>query len=203
MREEGNMSSEEGTIVEPVSPVSTNRISRLSPDKISDPQLLEVLERAELLSTPKPAWYLTLGHNPEMAVGYARYWDLTHRGGTVEHGIKELMRIAISTLLGCEFCAQQRSALALEEGMDEADAGACAMPDFSHPDPRTRAALRFARALALDSPSNPARWDSVYAELQASFDEEEIVELGCFAAIALGGVKLSRSLHEPDIGVDR
>ena len=62
------------------------------------------------------AWYLALAHSPEMAVAYAQYWDTTHRDGQVEHTTKELMRIAISQLLGCDFCAQQRSVVALEEG---------------------------------------------------------------------------------------
>lgn len=178
------------------------RIEPLDPAAVTDPELRGVLERAERLSTPKPAWYLTLGHDPEMAVGYARFWDLTHRGGRVEHTVKELMRIAISTLLGCEFCADQRSVRALEEGLDEEAARACAMPDFDHPDPRTRAALRYARALTLDGPANPVDWDPVYAELRQSFTDAEVVELGCFAAIAIGGVKLSRSINEP-AGPDR
>jgi AhpD family alkylhydroperoxidase len=172
------------------------RVPRLEPDQVTDPGLKEVLAEAERYSTPKPAWFLTLGHSPEMAVGYYDYWHLTHRRGRVEHEIKELMRIAISTLLGCEFCADQRSNLALEEGLDEEQAVACAMPDFQHPDPRTRAALGFARAITLDSPAAPVDWDPVYADLHEVFDEGEIVELGCFAAIALGGVKLSRSFTE-------
>ena len=178
------------------------RIAPLDPAAVTDPELLGVLERAARLSTPKPAWYLTLGHDPEVAVGYARFWDLTHRGGAVEHTIKELMRIAISTLLGCDFCAEQRSVRAVEEGLDEDAAEACALPDFDGPDPRTRAALRYARALTVDSPASPVDWDSVYAELHASFGDAEIVELGCFAAIAIGGVKLSRSINEP-AGPDR
>ena len=173
------------------------RIARLDPATVTDPELLAVLERAERLSTPKPAWYLTLGHDPEMAVGYARFWDLTHRGGEVDHTIKELMRIAISTLLGCDFCAEQRSVRAVEEGLGEDAAQACAMPDFNHPDPRARAALRYARALTLDGPGCPVDWDPVYAELHQVFADAEIVELGCFAAIAIGGVKLSRSINEP------
>lgn len=177
---------------------TAGRLPRLADAEVGDPELRQVLERAERLSTPRPEWYLTLASSPEMAVGYARYWDLTHRGGEVEHEIKELMRIAISTLLGCEFCAEQRSVVALEEGLDEEAAGACALPDFDHPDRRTRAALRFARALVADSPSTPVTWDPVYAELGECFSPGEIVELGCFAAIALGGVKLSRSLSEPD-----
>ncbi|MFT3866433.1 MAG: carboxymuconolactone decarboxylase family protein [Solirubrobacterales bacterium] len=172
------------------------RIAPLDPATVTDSELLAVLERAERLSTPKPAWYLTLGHDPEMAVGYARFWDLTHRGGQVDHRIKELMRIAISTLLGCDFCAEQRSVRALEEGLDEEAAQACALPDFDHPDARTRAALRYARALTIDSPADPIDWEPIYAELRQVFTDPEIVELGCFAAIAIGGVKLSRSINE-------
>ena len=152
-----------------------------------------MLERAERLSTPKPAWYLTLAHDPEMAKAYAAYWDTTHRGGRVEHTTKELMRIAIAQLLGCDFCADQRSVVAVEQGLDEADAKVCALPDYDHPDPRVRAALRYARALVLER--DAAAFDDVYAELRSVFDDAEVVELGCFAAIAIGGVILSRSLR--------
>jgi AhpD family alkylhydroperoxidase len=179
----------------------SDRLGEVPRAEIRDVQLLEVLDAAERLSTPKPAWYQTLAHAPDMAVGYARYWDLTHRGGQVEHTTKELMRIAISTLLGCGFCADQRSVVALEQGLDEDEAAACAMPDFNHPDPRVRAALRFTRALVLDGPGAGTDWDAIYAELRSVYSEAEIVELGCFAAIALGGVKLSRSLNEKE-GLD-
>lgn len=174
----------------------TSRLPQVPRTAIADPDLLEVLDRAERLSTPKPAWYQTLAHDPEIAVAYARFWDLTHRGGRVEHTTKELMRIAIAQLLGCDFCADQRSVKALQEGLQENDAIACAMPDFNHPDRRVRAALRYARALVLDAPGDDGtRFDPVYAELRKVFDDGEIVELGCFAAIAIGGVKLSRSLR--------
>lgn len=175
------------------------RVPRIARNEITDPRLRGVIERAEKLSTPKPAWYQTLAHSPDMAVAYARYWDLTHRGGRVEHTTKELMRIAIAELLGCGFCADQRSVVAVEQGLDEHDAQACALPDFNHPDPRVRAALRFARALTLDGPTAGTDWDAVYTELREVYSAAEIVELGCFAAMAIGGVKLSRSLNEPSI----
>ena len=91
------------------------------------------------------------------------------------------------------FCADQRSVLAQEQGLDETDAQRCALPAYDHPDPRVRAALRYARALALER--DPAAFDEVYAELRRVFDDAEVVELGCFAAIAIGGVTLSRSLQ--------
>lgn len=172
---------------------TTSRIPRLAEDAVADPELRAILERAARLSTPKPAWYLTLAHNPEIAKAYAAFWDVTHRGGRVEHTTKELMRIAIATLLGCGFCADQRSVVAQEEGLRESDATACALPDFGHPDPRVRAALRYARVLVQED--DPAAFDDVYRELHTVFDDAEIVELGCFAAIAIGGVILSRSLQ--------
>lgn len=174
----------------------SSRLPQVRREDVTDPELLAVVERAEQLSTPKPAWYLTLAHDPEMAVAYARFWDLTHRGGQVEHTTKELMRIAISQLLGCDFCADQRSVTALNDGLQEEEARSCAMPDFNHPDPRARAALRYARALALDRPGDDgSAFDAVYEELREVFSDSEVVELGCFAAIAIGGVKLSRSLR--------
>jgi AhpD family alkylhydroperoxidase len=170
-----------------------SRLPRVDPSEVTDPELEAVLERAERLSTPKPAWYLTLAHNPEMAKAYAAYWDTTHRGGRVEHTTKELMRIAIAQLLDCTFCADQRSVVATEQGLSEEDAAACALPAFNHPDPRVRAALRYARALTLEQ--DPDAFDDVYRELREVFDDAEVVELGCFAAIAIGGVILSRSLR--------
>ena len=53
--------------------------------------------------------------------------------------------------------------------------------------------LRYARALVLDSPGDDgSAFDAVYADLRSVFGDAEIVALGC-AAIAIGGVKLSRS----------
>lgn len=171
----------------------TSRLPQLPREQIEDPELEAILDRAARLSAPKPAWYLTLAHEPAMAKAYAAYWDTTHRGGRVEHTTKELMRIAIAALLGCDFCAEQRSALAVDDGLDEEVAQACALPLFDHPDSRVRAALRYAKALAVES--DPAVFDTVYADLRSVFDDGEIVELGCFAAIAIGGVLLSRSLQ--------
>jgi AhpD family alkylhydroperoxidase len=147
----------------------SSRVPQVAREDVTDPELLAVVERAEQLSTPKPAWYLTLAHDPEVAVAYARFWDLTHRGGRVEHTTKELMRIAISQLLGCDFCANQRSVTALKDGLQEEEARSCAMPDFNHPDPRVRAALRYARALALDRPADDgSAFDGVYEDLRES-----------------------------------
>lgn len=173
---------------------SASRIPSVSREDINDADLQEVLAQAEKYSTPKPEWYLILAHNPEIAKAYAEFWNITHRGGIVDHNIKELMRIAIAQILDCDFCANQRSVVAIDNDLDEEIAAVCALPNFHHPDPRTRAALRYARVLVLDNADDQA-YDDVYKELHEVFDDGEIVELGCFAAIAIGGVKLSRSLR--------
>jgi AhpD family alkylhydroperoxidase len=173
--------------------VGASRIPQVAADAIDDPELRAVLDRAARVSAPQPAWYLTLAHNPEVAKAYADYWETTHRGGRVEHTTKELMRIAIASALDCGFCATQRSVPAVQAGLDEDAARACALPAFDNDDARVRAAVRYARALATEP--DPAAFDDVYAELHRVFDDAEIVELGCFAAIAIGGVVLSRSLQ--------
>ena len=131
--------------------------TRLAPaarHAVTDPRLEATPERADVLSTrTRPGTYLTLAHNPNIAVAYAMFWDETHRGGRVEHTIKELMRIAIAQLLGCQFCADQRSVMALDHGLEENDAQACCAPrvrssrsaDRRRPALRPRAGARLAR----------------------------------------------------------
>ena len=162
---------------------------------LHDPELDAIIERSRRLSTPKPTWYRTLASNPSIAKAFAHYWDTAFRGGRVEHEIKELMRVCVAQLLGCTFCADQRSIPAIEAGLSEELLAACALPDFNHPDARTRAALRLARELALDTPaSDSARFDAVYAELRAVFDDEEVMELAGICILFIGGTRLARSL---------
>ena len=77
--------------------VSDSRLPQVPIEEIHDARLIAVLERAKRLSTPKPAWYLTLAHSPEMAVAYAQYWDTTHRDGQVEHTTKSFQTWGVSS----------------------------------------------------------------------------------------------------------
>jgi alkylhydroperoxidase family enzyme len=178
---------------------SAPRMPLVDISRLNDPELDRIIDKARRLSTPKPAWYQTLASNPKVAKAFAQYWDTAFRSGRVEHEIKELMRISVAELLGCSFCSTQRSAQALEGGLGEQAIESCALPDFRHPDPRTRAALRLARELALDDASkDPSRFDAVYAALHEVFDNEEIMELAGICVLFVGGTRLARSL-----GIDR
>lgn len=166
---------------------------------LRDPELERIVETSRRLSTPKPAWYQTLASNPLVAKSFAQYWDVAFRNGRVEHEIKELMRLCVAQLLGCSFCSSQRSTQAVAEGLSEQAVDTCSLPDFNHPDRRTRTALRLARELALDNASkDPARFDSVYADLHEVFDDEEIMELAGICVLFVGGTHVARSL-----GIDR
>ena len=83
-------------------------LPQIDRDSIQSERLEEIVSNAEENKAPPVAWYLTVGHNEEVATAFAAYWDLVHRGGTVPFEIKELCRIQIAQMIGCEFCARQR-----------------------------------------------------------------------------------------------
>ena len=162
---------------------------------VGDPALIEIVERAEQTKSPPPSWYRTMGNNPAVAAGFASYWEILHRGGSVPHEIKELARLQISQMIGCEFCARQTSPLA--ESITEEERLSCALPDWEHPDPKTRAALHYARTLTLDD----GRDEEVYAELREHYSLAEIVELAAFFCLTMGGNRMAKSWGiEPHAG---
>lgn len=156
-------------------------------DDSADPGLRDVIERAKVTKSPPPSWYRTMGQNPEVAKEFARYWDMLHRGGTVPHEIKELARIQIAQIVGCEFCARQTSPLAAS--ITEEEKRSCALPNWEHPDPKTRAALHYARTLTLDD----GRDKEVYAELKKFYSDAEIIELSAFFCLTAGGNRMAKS----------
>ena len=156
-------------------------------DDAADPRLRDVIERAKVTKSPPPAWYRTMGQNPDVAREFARYWDMLHRGGTVPHEIKELARIQIAQIVGCEFCARQTSPLA--SSITEEEKRSCALPNWEHPDPKTRAALHYARTLTLDD----GRDKEVYAELRKFYSNAEIIELSAFFCLTAGGNRMAKS----------
>jgi alkylhydroperoxidase family enzyme len=156
-------------------------------DNLADPGLRDVIARAQVTKSPPPAWYRTMGQNPEVAKAFAAYWDMLHRGGTVPHEIKELARIQIAQMIGCEFCARQTSPLAAS--ITDEEKRSCALPNWEHPDARTRAALHYARTLTLDD----GRDAEVYEELKKYYSFAEIIELSAFFCLTAGGNRMAKS----------
>jgi alkylhydroperoxidase family enzyme len=169
-------------------------VPQLDEAEVGDPELAAVIAGARETLSPPPQWYRTMGQNADVAKAFASYWDLLHRGGLVSHEIKELARIQIAQMIGCEFCARQVSPLAL---IDDETKNSCALPNWEHPDPRTRAALHYARTLVLDD----GRDDEVYRELKQYYSLAEIVELAAFFMLTMGGNRMAKSWGiEPHVG---
>jgi alkylhydroperoxidase family enzyme len=162
-------------------------VPQIRDDEVNDPGLQQVIARAATTKSPPQAWYRTMGHNAEVARAFAAYWELLHRGGLVPHKIKELARIQIAQMVGCEFCARQTSPLAAS--ISEQEKRSCALPEWDHPDPKTRAALHYARTLTLDD----GRDTEVYAELRNFYSNAEIIELAAFFCLTAGGNRMAKS----------
>ena len=162
-------------------------IPQVADQDVHDGELREVIRKAAVTKSPPQAWYRTMGHNPEAAKAFAGYWNYLHRGGSVPHEIKELARIQIAQMIGCEFCARQTSPLA--GSITEEEKTSCALPNWEHPDPKTRAALHYARTLTLDD----GRDKEVYEELTKCFSNAEIIELAAFFCLTAGGNRMAKS----------
>jgi len=162
-------------------------IPQVADQDVHDPELHEVICKAAVTKSPPQAWYRTMGHNPEVAKAFASYWNYLHRGGSVPHEIKELARIQIAQMIGCEFCARQTSPLAVS--ITEEEKRSCALPNWDHPDPKTRAALHYARTLTLDD----GRDKEVYEELKKYYSNAEVVELAAFFCLTAGGNRMAKS----------
>jgi alkylhydroperoxidase family enzyme len=162
-------------------------VHQVSDKDVNDPKLRQVIDGAGVTKSPPQAWYRTMAHNPEVAKAFASYWDLLHRGGSVPHEIKELARIQIAQMIGCEFCARQTSPLA--GSITEEEKTNCALPNWEHPDPKTSAALHYARTLTLDD----GRDAQVYEELKKYYSNGEIIELAAFFCLTAGGNRMAKS----------
>ena len=104
------------------------------------------------------------------------------------HGIKEILRLRLSTVHGCAFCNKGNRLDALKAGLSEAQVRAIDSPDAAVWGPDERAVLRLAGEVALTNPGG--RLDEpLYRELRAHFDDAQIFELGMTMAVLTGMAK--------------
>jgi alkylhydroperoxidase family enzyme len=174
------------------------RLPIVPEDQIHDPELLDMIERSKQLMAPKPDWYQLCAPAPEMAKAWHAYWEATFRGGQVEHQTKELMRLAMVTLIECDYCSTQRATDARDAGVSEdLAAQACGVVDLGDLSPRAEAAVQFGRGVVANDPNlEPELFDAIYERLHAEFSDGEIVELICFAMMVMGS-KVAATLNLP------
>src|SRR5438552_18091610 len=93
------------------------RISYVDPATITDPAMLEELDRCRREGTPRPESSAVRAHVPACFWAFARSWETIFRDGVCDHAIKELCRVYVSRSLKCEYCGNQRSEQARAHGL--------------------------------------------------------------------------------------
>jgi hypothetical protein len=79
------------------------RIPYVNPEKVTDPEIREYLERARREGTPRPESQAVRAHVPDVIRAFSQAWDLTFRNGVVDHALKELCRVYVSKSIQCEY----------------------------------------------------------------------------------------------------
>lgn len=79
------------------------RISYPDLSAIEDPEILGYLDHARRHGTPRPESQAIRAHNPSVIRAFSQAWDLTFRGGVLDHRIKELCRVYVSKSIACEY----------------------------------------------------------------------------------------------------
>jgi alkylhydroperoxidase family enzyme len=157
-----------------------------------DPEMHAEMDRCQREGTPRPESSAIRAHVPAAFWAFARSWESLFRAGVCDHRIKELCRVYISRTVNCEYCGNQRSMQAAQQGFTEAKYDELlnfeSSPRFSD---REKAALAYAEAIAWHQPAGDALWD----RLHEHFTEPELVELGCFIALTFGQQSWLRLLN--------
>ena len=167
------------------------RISYVPLDQM-DLQMRAEMERCRREGTPRPESSAIRAHVPACFWSFARSWQRIFRTGVCDHRIKELCRVYISRSVNCEYCGNQRSVQAAEQGLNEAKYDDLLNFETSERfDEREKAALAYAEAIAWRLPDSDVLWE----RLHRHFTEPELVELGCFVALTFGQQSWLRLLN--------
>jgi alkylhydroperoxidase family enzyme len=160
----------------------SQRISYVPLDRMT-PEMRAEMERCAREGTPRPESSAVRAHVPAAFWFFANGWNDLFRHGVLDHSIKELCRVYVSRTVKCEYCGNQRSVQAAEQGLVEGQYDE--LLNFESADgfdDRQKAALAYAEAIAWHLDADDAFWERMYAH----FSEPELVELGCMIGLTLG-----------------
>jgi alkylhydroperoxidase family enzyme len=168
-------------------------IDPLAPEEIRDPELRELIRRCEELGVPDARFPRILARAPEYAKALLRALLHSHTEGTVDHRLKEIIRVRLARTAGDPYFAGLRSARARQEGLDESriEAGSGSFEN----DTRFTAAEKWALRYAREMYRNPEQVDAAfYAKGKTHYTEAQIMEIGAFIAFHYGMQVFARTL---------
>ncbi|MDW3180060.1 MAG: carboxymuconolactone decarboxylase [Acidimicrobiia bacterium] len=161
-------------------------------DSITDPEIQAIMERAAVVGTPRPESQALRAHVPAVLKTFTAAWMETFVDGVVEHSLKELCRVYVTTSVKCGYCAAQRSE---DAGVEEDYYKDLLMYESSDKySEREKAALAYTDSVVWDA---DLATDEVWARLDREFTAPELVELGFFIALTSGQQRWLKTL---DIG---
>ena len=169
------------------------RIAPLSDAEIADPELRDLIARGEALGVPDALFGRILARAPEQAKPLMKALLMSHAEGSVDHKLKEVIRIQLARFAGDTYFSQLRSKHARDEGLTETrvDAGTGDYEDSDLFSEAEKSALRYTDQMYLD----PQKVDAaMYADLKKHWSEAQIMEIGAFIAFHYGMQLWMRSL---------
>ena len=160
------------------------------------PEKFRKLVEADLAAGRDPDMNSVLAHLPEFFTRYFDFYYPAHEQGVVPTRIKELARLRIAALNGCQTCGFARYASATRQGLDEACIAALELPADERPfDARESLAVELAERMATD---HRLVDDAFMEELRKNFSSAEVLELGMMIGqyIAFGRWLVVLGIHE-------
>ncbi len=168
------------------------RLPYIDPALITDPKMMAEFERAAREGAPRPESHAMRANVPAVFWAFTNAWNDTFVNGVCDHAIKELCRLYVSQAVNCNYCGNQRSVKAQEQGLLEADVKD--LLDFDKStrfNERQKAALRLAEAITWGLESTDELWQGLYD----NFDTGAIVELGFFIGLTMGQQRWNRLIN--------
>ena len=159
---------------------------------ITDPAMMAEFERAARDGAPRPESHAIRANVPAVFWAFTNAWNTTFVNGVCDHAIKELCRLYVSQAVNCNYCGNQRSVKAQEQGLLEADVKD--LLDFdksSRFTARQKAALRLAEAITWGLESTDELWKGLYD----NFETGPLVELGFFIGLTMGQQRWNRLIN--------
>jgi alkylhydroperoxidase family enzyme len=165
------------------------RLPYIDPAMITDPAMMAEFERAAREGAPRPESHAMRANVPAVFWAFTNAWNTTFVNGVCDHAIKELCRLYVSQAVNCNYCGNQRSVKAQQQGLLEEDVRD--LLDFDRSarfTPRQKAALRLAEAITWGLESTDELWHG----LNENYDTAAIVELGFFIGLTMGQQRWNR-----------
>ncbi len=162
---------------------------RRVPPEAMPPHLRQRWE-ADMANRDEAVFVEVAANAPELLDWYVdSFYGEIFAKGRVEHRIKQLARMKLSTMHGCAYCNRGNSKAALAAGVTQAQLDSLHDIDHGPYDEAERAVLRLAEQMAMQNMAGHMS-KPLYDDLRAHFDDAQIVELGMVMAMLTGMAKM-------------